>query len=36
MDKCKKCNVILNDKIKRYATYCNDCYDKGAFVMLCP
>ena len=34
MDKCKKCGVILNDKIKRYATYCNDCYDKG--VMLCP
>ena len=29
MDTCKKCNSILPDKIKRYATYCNSCYDIG-------
>lgn len=34
MDTCKKCGSELPDKIKQWATYCNECYDKG--VMLCP
>lgn len=28
-DYCDNCKVILPEKIKKWATYCNDCYDKG-------
>ena len=27
-DKCKNCKVELPPKLK-FASYCNDCYDKG-------
>ncbi len=28
-DRCIACNVELPDKLKRWASYCNSCYDKG-------
>ena len=28
-DKCKNCKVELPEKIKRFATVCNTCFDKG-------
>ena len=32
VDRCAYCNIELPDKIKRFAIYCNGCYDKG--IML--
>jgi hypothetical protein len=34
MDTCKGCGVVLDNKLKKWATYCNQCYDKG--IMFCP
>ena len=28
-DYCDNCKVILPEKIKKWAKYCNNCYDKG-------
>ena len=28
-DKCKKCKVELPEKIKKFASLCNNCFDKG-------
>ena len=29
LDKCKNCKEPLPEKIKKFASLCNNCFDKG-------